>query len=270
MSVKLSALIKKAEAAIASELDPKKRAPIQSRLAVLMAAKAEMDDDDDDDDDDKKKSDDDDDDDEESKAAKAAKAAEKAKAKAEASKHKAKAAEHRQKAAEYDEAAKKCEEASSEDDDEDEARLRTPTPAATLSEGAAAAIASQGEIGREALTRIAKLEKDAEARNMAALINDARAARRITPGEAKTLAKKPASFVKDFLEMRPRALVATDEEALSQPDNAPNADVPHNVKSLVEQAVMAAGLEGEKAEKFRQTSYENHRKAQAGSAGVTH
>lgn len=267
MSVKFSARIKKVEAAIASELDPKKRAPLQSRLAVLMAAKAEMDDDDDDDDG-KKGDDDDDGDDEESKAAKAAKAAEKAKAKAEASKHKAKAAEHRQKAAEYDEAAKKCEEASSEDDD-DEARLRTPTPLA-LNDASTEILASQASMATEALNRVQALEAKALERDRQSVIAKLTAERRITPAEAKKWAKRDATFWAQVEEMRPHALVNVTEEVLAQPDGSPGGDIPANIKKIVEQSITTMNMGGEQAEKFREQSYADHRASMAKNAGVTH
>ena len=47
MAVKLSALIKRTEASIASETDPKKRASLQASLAAFVATRAEMGDDDD-------------------------------------------------------------------------------------------------------------------------------------------------------------------------------------------------------------------------------
>ena len=263
MSVKLESLILKLESAIAAESNPRKASPLRSRLAVLHAAKAEMDDDDGDEGDEE-------DEDEESKAEKAAKKAEEAKKHAEASKHRAKAAEFRKKAEEAEEAASAAEGDEEDEGEEDEAASRAAKPSATLTPGAAAAIVSQGAVAREALARIEKLEKSAAARELSALIADAKASRRITPGEAKTLATKSASFVRDFLEMRPRALVATDEEALSQPDGSPSADVPKNIKAIVEQAVVAMGLEGEKADKFRETAFADHRNAMAKSQGVTH
>ena len=71
--------------------------------------------------------------------------------------------------------------------------------------------------------------------------------------------------------MRPRALVNVDDDAMLVPDpKTTAADVPANVKAIVEQAVVSMGLEGEKATKFRETSYEDHRKAALNGAGVTH
>lgn len=273
MLVKLAALIKKTEAAIATATDPKERRSLQAKLAAFAATRAEMDDGDEGDD---KKDDDDDD----GKAKKAAAAADKAKKTAEAAKHRAKAAEHKAKAAECEDAAKAAEaddEASEESEAEASARIAAihariegTAPAATLAPGAAAAIASQATETRAAMARIERLEKDAETRNLTAMIAEASAQRRITPGEAKTLAKKDAKFVKDFLEMRPKALVATTEENLEQPDGTPAGDIAANVKAIVEQSVTAAGLTGEKADKFREESYAAQRKAASNGAGVTH
>ena len=266
MAVKLDALIKKTEAAIASESDPKKLARLKSTLGSFLATKAEIDGDDDEDDKDKG---DEDDDGDESAAAKHAERARKLKAKSEALKHRAKAAEHKKAAAESEEEAKKCEEeaAGSEEDDEDEARNRAATPSA-LTEGAAAAIASQADLGRDALARIEKLEKSAQDRERLAMIAEAKATRRITPNEAKTLGGKSMAFVRDFLEMRPKPLVATDDGALAQPDGSPAGDIPENVKAFIEQGIQAMGIEGEKAEAYRKASVDAHRKAMSKTNGV--
>lgn len=264
MSVKLAALIKKTEAAISTATDPKERRALQAKLAAYEATRAEMDDGDSDDDDDKKGEDD--------KAAKAAKAAKMAAKKAEAAKHRAKAAEHKQKAAEYEDAAKKAEEDDEEEDEESEeeaaariaevhARIEGATPTAVLAPGAAAAIASQAAETRATNARLDKIEKDTEARNLSAMIAEASAQRRITPGEAKTLAKKDAKFVRDFLEMRPKALVATTEEALELPTNTPGADIPAAARAMVDQGIAALGLTGEAADKYREASFAAHRKA---------
>ena len=258
MKPNLKALITKTEAAISTETDPAQLRILEAKLGTFLA-RAEMDDDGDDAGD-KKKPDDDDDGDEESKAAKAAKKAEEAKkaeAKAKIKSKRADAkAKHEKLMAELDEEEKKCE---SEDDEEEEASSKA------LSAGAAAALASQSTITSEALTRIQKLEKSAEARELAAMIDEAKAARRITPGEAKTLAKKGATFVRDFLEMRPKALVATDEEALSEPDRTTAADISTLAKQMVEQDIKNQGLTGKKADEYRETSYAAHRAAKAGA-----
>ena len=261
MAVKLDALIKKTEASLASEADAGKRIALQAKLTAFAATRAEMDDDEE-----PEKKDDDEDDD---KAAKHAENARKMKAKAAALGHRAKAAEHKSKAAEAEEEAKKCEEEArgAEEEGGDEAHT-VVAPTNALTPGAAAAIAAQGEMGRAAMARIEKLEQAASARELNAMIEEARAQRRITPGEAKTLGKKAPSFVRDFLEMRPKALVATTEDTLEQPDGTPEGDIPANVKAFIEQGIQASGLTGEKADMYRKTSVEAHRKAMSKTNGV--
>ena len=153
MSVKLDALIKRTEAAISTETDPKKIRALQAQLAAFSATKAEMDDGDDEPDK-KKKGDEDDDGD--SEAAKHAENARKMKAKAKAMGHRAKAAEHKQKAAESEEEAKKCEEEASgadEDDEEAKAMLDAATRAALGTHPAAVSAAPGADPTVVALVR---------------------------------------------------------------------------------------------------------------------
>jgi ClpP class serine protease len=270
MPVKLDALIRTTEASIASETDPRKKSALQVKLGAFLQTRAEMGDDDGDKD--KKKGDDDDDNDgDDSAASKHAARAAKLKAKAKATEHRAKAAEHKSKAAELEEEAKKCEEEASGEEDDDEAHIRIRPPVATvahagLTEGQAAAIKAQGAIASDALKRVEALERSAAARELTARIEEAKAQRRITPGEAKKLATKSATFVKDFLEMRPNALVTTNEEALFEPDVKTSAgDVPADVKALVEADIKMKRLDAESAKKYREESYAAHRAANAGS-----
>lgn len=271
MSVKLSALIRTTEASIASETDPKKLNKLRVKLGAFLQTRAEMDDDDGDDD--KNKDKDDDDDDGDSAASKHAARAAKLKAKAKATEHRAKAAEHKSKAAELEEEAKKCEEEASGEggDDDDEARLLVRPASAVVSHagltpGQAAAIAAQGDIAADALKRVEALERSASARELTARIEEAKAQRRITPGEAKKLATKSPDFVKDFLEMRPRALVSTTEEALFEPDVKTTAgDIPADVKALIESDIKSKGLDAEKAKTYREESYAAQRAANAGA-----
>lgn len=265
MAANIKALIAKTEAALASETDPGQLRVLEAKLGTFLA-RAEMGDDDGDEDDKKKKKGDDDDDgDEDSKSAKHAARAEKLKAKAKATDLRAKAAELKSKAAEHEEEAKKCEEESSEESEE-EASASIPG----MSAGAAAALASSAGLMPEAMRRIKALEDDALARQKAAMVDEARAGRKITPAEYKALVGKPLSFVKDFLSMRPNAIVNVDESALMVPDvNAVAGDVPASVKSMVESAITSMGLKGEKAEQHREKQYAAFRQGSAGKA-VTH
>ena len=225
MPVSLTLLIERTEAALAAATDPKKKLRLERDLASfkLTAMRAEGGDDEGDEDDDE--------DGEEDKHAKAAKRAEMSKKKAVAAGHKAKGDEFRRKAAECDKAAEEA--MGDEDDDEDEeakalrAEIRSRL-SASLPDGAAAALASQAGHDAAMRTRMEKLEKDAEAKELRASINEALSGRRITPGEAKTLTTKAAtspSFVRDFLAMRPKAIVNTDESHMSHPDPRENADL---------------------------------------------
>jgi hypothetical protein len=229
---------------------------------------------DDDGDEDDKKEDDDEDDEDESKAKKAAAAAKYAKKAAEAAKHRAKAADHKQKAAEYEEAAKKAEEdEDDEEESEEEAAARiesyapsdavSPRTSSNLSPGAAAAIASEAQLGRDALARLTKLEKSAEKREHAALITEARAARRITGPEAKSLASKSIGFVRDFLDMRPKALVATEEDDLVAPKGGDSDGGPVLTSEQmvdIDAAVRATGAKGDAASKLKADMVTNARK----------
>jgi len=279
MGKKLSTLIQQTEAAIGAENDPKKLRNLQANLATFTATRAEMDGDDGDDGDDGEdgkdgkdgKDGEDGEDGDDAKSKKAAAAAVKAKKAAEAAKHRAKAADHKQKAAEAEEAAKAAE--ADDEEDEDEARLRVMHPSASLSDGAQAAIASQNEITSAILADLKALKAEATARTHSALIADAVATRRVTKHEATTLAKKPLAFVRDFLEMRPKAIVNVDEDALAIPDGTPAADIPASVKALVEQGIVAMGLDptSAAATKYRDQSYADQRNAASkGGAGVTH
>ena len=254
MAVRLDALIKRTEASIATEADPKKLAALRSKLLAFQATAAEMGGDDEPDGDE-----------EPSKSDEAAKKAEKAKKAAEAAKHRAKAAEHKAKAAESEEAAKAAEEDDEEDDEEDEdseARVRVGRAHAdTLTPGAKAALESAAIEAAAQRKRLDKLEASALAREHASLVEEARAARRITPREAKALATKPIAFVRDFLEMRPKALVNVDEDAAETPDGTPGADLPKAALAMIDQGIQAMGLTGAAAEKYRADSVAAHRKA---------
>jgi|HubBroStandDraft_1064217.scaffolds.fasta_scaffold19017_3 hypothetical protein len=263
MPVDLKALIAKTEGALQRETDPGQLRVLEARLGTLQA-RAEMSDDDDDDD--KKKKSDDDDGDEDSKSAKHAARAKKLEAKSKATGLRAKAAELKSKAAEHEEEAKRCEEEADDGEGGEEAAASLPG----MTPGAVAALTSSTALMPEAMRRIEALERDAAARQKTAMIEEARAGRKITPAEYKALVGKPVSFVKDFLSMRPNAIVNVDDSALEIPDVSMTAgDVPTSVKSMVEAAVQSLGLKGEKADAHREKQYAAFRAGFAGKA-VTH
>ena len=259
MGAKLTAFIAKTEAAIQAETDPARLRVLEATLGAALV-RAEMDDEPD-----KKKSDDDDDDDDKAaKAAKKAEEAKKAEAKAKIKSKRADAkAKHEKLMAELDDEEARCEE-------EDEAGKKGEGSEATMSPGAIAALTSSSTLMPEAMRRIERLEKDAGERQRKAMVDGAKAERKITPAEYKALIGKPIEFVKDFLAMRPNAIVNVDESALMVPDvNAVAGDVPASVKSMVESAITSMGLKGEKAEQHREKQYAAFRQGSAGKA-VTH
>jgi signal peptide peptidase SppA len=222
MSVKLDQLIIKTEAGLASTSDAKLRTKLAMDLAGLQATKRLMGEDPDDDKDDDSDDDSDDDDPDEGKAAKAKKAEEKAARKAEAAKHKAAAAKHRARAAEYEEKAKKCEEEGGEKDDDEASTSVARLDAELSSAGASAAIEGQTAITANAVARLAAIEKERAEEKKALAVQTALSARKVTPAEAKHLLTQPSAFVDAFLAMRPRAIVATDDTAMS-PDGTPQS-----------------------------------------------
>jgi hypothetical protein len=249
MSVALKLLIEKTEAALAAATEPKKKLRLERDLASfkLTAAKAEGGDDDEGDDDP----------DEDNATDKAAKKEAMSKKKAEAAGHKAKGDEFRRKAAECDQKAEDAMGAEDEGEDAESKAMRAELVArrtALLPEGAAAALASQA--GQDAALRadLDAIKKERAAERKASAIQaaltggaygdqPATKGPRITPGEAKTLAAKPDSFVADFLSMRPKAIVNTDETDLLHPDpKKENADL--DPKAVTEIELMVASLPG--------------------------
>jgi len=266
MAVALKLLIDRTEAALAAATDAKKKLRLERDLASfkLTALRAEGGDDDGDGDDDEDEDDD--------KASKAAKRAEMSKKKATAAKHKAKADEHRQKAAEYDEEARKC--MGDEDDEEDaEAKaLRAELNARlahTGSGGAIAALADRAAMNTDALERVAKLERDAAAKEMRASIHEAVTGRRILRKQAAMLAEKDPGFVRDYLAMHPNPMVHSDDSELIQPTIRENADIGTAAMTDIDKIVagLPASLTDEQRAKVKQDMI-NGRRAVAAKNGT--
>ena len=259
MSVKLQALVAK----MAKESDPVKVTALLAEYGML--AKSEKPDDDDEGDDEG---------DEESKAKKAAKKAEMSKKKAEAAGHKAKADDHRRKAAESDEKARKCLGDDDAESDEESKAMRAELDArlaqSASSGGAIAALADRALMNDETLERVAKLERDAAAKDMRASIHEALSARRITRTQATMLVEKAPDFVRDYLAMHPKAIVSTEESHLAQPDPRENADISTDAMAGIDQAVAAlpASLTAEQKSKIRQDMI-NGRRQVAAKNGTT-
>lgn len=112
--------------------------------------------------------------------------------------------------------------------------------------------------------RVAKIEARDRAQKRQSMIDDALRGRRITRAEAKQLATKKTSFVTSYLEMRPKAIVTSaddaampayglDATAIAQesgavPDNQP-VHLDAKGEQLMEQAFMSAQSRGLKLSK---------------------
>ena len=235
MPVSLTVKIQKTQAAIAAETDPVKLAALAADLTTYAKAAKDCDDDEEEDDDD-----------EEEKKAKKAK-------KAEADEKKAKEAKEAK-----DKAAAPVIAPS--------AVTPTPTLASLLGlsgdalEGRLTALLEKAEAYDALAGDVAQMKADTVTAKRNALIDEAVAQRRVTRKQAESLRGKKLAYVEQFLEMHPTALVNIDEDALHVPDGTPAADIPANVKKIIEQAVVAQGLSGDAAEKFRTEAYADQRK----------
>lgn len=171
-------------------------------------------------------------------------------------------------------AAKKSEDEEPEDDGDDAASAilhlaeKATGRRGRSAVGALAAILAEGKRTAESVAKIQK-ERTAERKSM--IIAQALGARRITKHEAKTLQGKKMSFVKPYLEMRPNAIVNTDEEELHSPageDGKPTgAGLTAEVMREIEKAV-ASAPEGIDRDKLRQSMVEANRQRMNGANSV--
>jgi hypothetical protein len=96
------------------------------------------------------------------------------------------------------------------------------------------------EQGKRDRARIDALEKKDRQSTKTSAIGAALTARRITRPEAKQLAGKPLSFVRSFLEMRPKAIVVSEGDELV-PGAAPRSanGLPPDVERQISEALSA-------------------------------
>lgn len=144
------------------------------------------------------------------------------------------------------------EEAASEgDEDEPEAAagdvLRAavaalPVGERTKAKAQLAALAGKASMFDRHGARLAKLEADATAREKKAVVASALAARKITPGEARTLRAKSPSFVREFIEMRPHAIVhgSSDDLATEPSADGVTAQLGDALEKMIAQAVASS------------------------------
>ena len=251
MAIKLNALIAKKTAQLKSEKDANKRAALTMQLEAYKKTKRSLEeeteefpdkkDEGDDDDSDKDAEDDgdsadaeDDDGDTDASAAEDATDAEDDEPKKDSKKSK--------KAAQAE-----------DDDGEDKPEKEEKAAKAVLAlvrgavgglkPGAVASLLAKATAYDEMQPRLASIEKKNRKDARDASIAGALAARRITKHEAKNLATKKAEFVAEFLAMRPKAIISTDEgELLSPDDRSASANgLSRDVMAAIDEAVAHGG-----------------------------
>jgi len=256
--LKIDAKLAELRAALETEVEASVRAEIANQISTLEATNSFLaeskkgkgnetdrgdpskDDDDDDSDEDEE------DDDEACKSAKAKARKAKAKAKSadsEEAKSKAKASYYAAMAEVHAAKAKKAaKRPTRQDDDEEEDDEEAKATLAALYQatgkrgqgaiGALAALVSKASqydaVARDVAALKAKNEADARSATIAAALQ----ARRITPGEAKSLAGKRADYVAAYLDARPQALVSVEETVFAPKSDLsaiviPSADQKH-------------------------------------------
>jgi hypothetical protein len=255
--LKIDAKLAELRAALETEVEASVRAEIANQISTLEATNSFLaaskkgkgnetdrgDPSKDDDDDDSDEDEDEEGDDEACKSAKAKARKAKAKSKSadsEEAKSKAKASYYAAMAEVHAAKAKKA--AKRQDDDEEEDDEEAKATLAALYQatgkrgqgaiGALAALVSKASqydaVARDVAALKAKNEADARSATIAAALQ----ARRITPGEAKSLAGKRADYVAAYLDARPQALVSVEETVFAPKSDLsaiviPSADQKH-------------------------------------------
>lgn len=277
--LKLKALIKKTEAAIAAEKDPEKLVPLMMSLEAykktekhIEHTKSESDDEPAGDDDDDKKDDEDDEDEDDEKKASAAKKSEE-EAKAKKSEEEAKAASA---------AKKKDEEDEDEDEEEDEKKSASAVVAAASAAfpgkkgralvGALSAVPEMQEQLADLRKRVSKLQGTGRKAQRETIIANAVATRRITKPMAAKLGKMKLEAVQSALELFSGPIVTTDEDALHAPDQNRSVTTASGLSAeameAIDLAVKGSGMTGDKGESLRQAMITNAKKSAAEMNGA--
>ena len=254
--LKLVALIKRTEAAIAAEKDPEKLADLYMSLSAykktekhIEHTKSEEDDDDDDDDSDKK---DDEDDEDEKKSAKKS--------------------EEDEEASSAKKSAKKMD----DEEDEEESAKKSEEEEASATAASIVALAQQrtGKSGKALVgavaamfelsaqvpdlkARVARIEGTGRKTQRETLIANAVATRRITKPMAAKLGRMKLEAVQSALELFSGPIVTTDEDGLRVPDETKAATrsaagLSAEDMAGIDLAVKGTGMTGDKAAALRQ------------------
>lgn len=273
MPVKLDALIKKTEAAIAAESDPKKRLSLLASLDAYKKTKkhvehyeTEEDEDPDEPDDDDGDDGDEDDEDDEAEEKKSAKKSEEEEAKnaKKSEEEEAKGGKGRSKASEEDEEEE-------EEEAKSKAMYRVAKRFGAANPGELGALLSKAAQYDDLAARVGKIERKQRRERVQSAIASKLAAGFVTPHEARQLrADKDLDYVEKFLAKRTSPVVASSYSGddVPVPDGSPNADMPADVLRSIDLAVASASLHGEAADKMREAMVRAHREKRAAANGV--
>lgn len=144
-----------------------------------------------------------------------------------------------------------------EGDDKEPPEKKEKKAKAAARAGRIAALEAKAAAYDGLASRLASIEAQTSRDTRAATIRDAVRTNRITPAEAKTLAKKPEAYIEAYLEARPRAIVLTPEEALRPLPHGSAAVARENggsaeaVELTDEQQKMLVGLDPKLAEQVK-------------------
>jgi hypothetical protein len=157
-----------------------------------------------------------------------------------------------------------------EGEEEAAAHLLALAQKATGKKGSSAigALAAMLAEGRRAAKQVNRIASERRSEKKALAIDSALAKRHVTRHEAKDLRGKSSRFVKDFLSMRKRPLIATDEEELRAPGHKMvGAELPKDVQKQIEIAVAAAPEAQRDAVRKQLVEAQRDRLASANGAG---
>lgn len=271
--MKLSALIKKTEAAIAVEKDASKLSGLLASLDAFKKTKhhIETKETEEHDEPDGDEPSDDEEDDGEEKDAKKTSEEEEAATKTSGKKMKKSA----KKADEEEEEEAK---ASGEEDEEEEAKAQAAVLAmvkrATKASGkgltGALSALLEKAAGFDSLNaRVASIEGSSRKATRQSLIDAAVHSRRITKHMGAQLAGKKLEFVTSYLEMHKAPIVNLDEDALEAPSGAPGAELPKDVMQMIDSTVAVMNFTPEKAAAFKAQLITDNRKRLSEANGLS-
>jgi hypothetical protein len=133
------------------------------------------------------------------------------------------------------------------------------------------ALAAMVANGQRALQTVEKIQRERAAELKASMIDAALSKRRITKHEARELRGKPMAFVRPFLEMRPKAIISTDEDGLYVPngDARTGDSLPVDAEREIDMAlaIAAEGKSSDERAKIRASMVDAYRTKSSATKG---